>query len=240
MSEALVHKYFPGEDPIGKHLQTIGRKLRVVGVAGDTRYLVNVPAEPMMYFPLYISIYGGVPRTAALAIRSGTDVNALALPVQKIVQQLDPELPVSDVLTMDQIIGKSTLNASFDALLLAAFAALSLVLAAAGLFGVLSYLATQRTTEMGVRMALGAQRSEVVRLMVWDGLRPAAAGLLLGLVCAVGVTRVIRDLLYGVQPLDASVFLVVTVLLILVAGVACALPALRASQLDPVQALRNE
>ena len=164
----------------------------------------------------------------------------MALPVQRIVQQLDPELAVSNVLTMDQVVGKSTLSASFDAMLLLGFAVMSLVLAAAGLFGVLSYVATQRTTEIGVRIALGAQRNEVVKLMVWDGLRPAAAGLLLGLAASVAVTRVIRDLLYGVKPLDASVYAGVAVLLLVVAGAACLLPALRASRLNPVQALRNE
>jgi len=240
VSEELVSQHFPGEDPLGKHLLTIKRSFRIVGVVGDTRHRTAQTPRPMMYFPLFASIYDGVPPNGTLAVRSNQDVTALALPVQRIVQQLDPELAVSDVLTMDQIIGKSTLNANFDAALMLGFAVMSLVLAAAGLFGVLSYVATQRTTEIGVRIALGAQRGEVLRLMVWDGLRPAAVGLLLGLAASVAVTRVIRDLLYGVKPLDGSVFVVVTILLLTVAGAACAFPALRASRMDPVQALRNE
>ena len=194
----------------------------------------------MMYFPLYTSVYGSVPNRGTLAVRSNAEVTKLALPVQRVVQQLDPELPVSDVLTMDQIIGRSTLSASFDAMLLLGFAVMSLVLAAAGLFGVLSYVATQRTTEIGVRIALGAQRREVLQLMIWDGLRPAAVGLGLGLAASGGATRLIRDLLYGVKPLDMGVFVAVAALLSIVAGAACALPALRAARLDPVQALRNE
>jgi predicted permease len=241
VSEALVRQYFPNENPIGKHLLTIGRRpFRIVGVVGDTRFLAAQAARPIMYFPLLVSIYDGVPNGGTLVVRSNRDVTALALPVQRTVQQLDPELPVADVLTMDQIIGKSALDASFDATLVLAFAVLSLVLAAAGLFGVLSYVATQRTTELGVRMALGARRSEVLRMMLSDGLRPAVAGLILGLAGGLASTRLIRDLLYGVKPLDASVFVVVNVLLLAVAAAACLLPAWRASRMDPMRALRNE
>src|SRR3989441_5093802 len=237
VSDSFVRRYFPDEDPIGKHLLTLGmNSFEVIGVVGDTRFLIAKPPEPTMYFPVLYSDTLGV----RLAVRSGSDVTSLALPIQKIVQQLDPELPISDVLTMDQLIGKSTLDASFDATLLLAFAVLSLALAAVGLFGVLSYVATQRATEIGIRVALGAQRSEVLRLMLSDGLRPAVAGLLFGLVVGAATTRIMRDLLYGVQPLDASVFAAVAVILLGVASGACLLPAWRASRLDPMQALRSE
>jgi ABC-type antimicrobial peptide transport system permease subunit len=153
---------------------------------------------------------------------------------------MDRDLPVSQVMTMMQLIGKSTVDASFDSMLVLAFAIIALLLAAVGLYGVLSYLVTQRTSEIGVRIALGAQRNEVLRLMLFDGLAPAWAGLALGLVGAAFAVRLIRDMLYGVQPLDWSVFAAVALMLLIVAALACAIPAWRASCLDPMEALRTE
>jgi ABC-type antimicrobial peptide transport system permease subunit len=173
-------------------------------------------------------------------IRAGHNVEALAIPVQRIVQAMNRDLPVSDILTMDQLLGKSTLDQSFNATLLLAFAALSLVLAGVGLFGVLSYVVAQRTSEIGIRIALGAQREQVLRLMLLDGLRPAVLGLLAGLAASAGVVRLIRSMLYETQPMDLTVFFSVAAILILVAGFACLAPAWRASRLDPIQALRTE
>jgi predicted permease len=237
VSDSFVRQYFAGEDPLGKHLRTMGDKsYEIVGVVGDTRFLIAEPAQPMMYFPLYAGTENG----ATLAVRSIRDVSQLALPIQRIVQELDRELPVAHVLTMDQMIGESTVSASFDATLLVAFAGVSLILAAVGLFGVLSYLVAQRKKEIGIRMAVGAQRGEVLRLTLADGLRPAILGLVCGLAGGAAATNLIRDLLYGVQPLDVSVFVAVAVILLGVASAACVLPAWRASRLDPVQALRME
>jgi ABC-type antimicrobial peptide transport system permease subunit len=159
------------------------------------------------------------------------DVMRLALPIQKVIAEMDADLPVADVLTTE---------ASFSAGLTLGFALASLLLASVGLYGVLSYLVAQRTSEIGVRIALGAQRGQVLRLTLVDGLRPVTWGPLFGLAGGAAAATMIRDLLYGVQPLDVSVFVAVAVILLGVACAACVLPAWRASRLDPVQALRME
>ena len=141
---------------------------------------------------------------------------------------------------MNQLLGKSMLDQSFNTTLLVGFGALSLLLAAVGLFGVLSYIVAQRTAEIGIRMALGAPRSGVLGRVLLDGLRPAALGLVLGLAASVEAARVLRDMLYETRPLDPWVFAAVAALLLAVAAIACLLPAWRASRVDPIQALRTE
>jgi predicted permease len=238
ISESFARKFFPGEDPIGKHLhpQNLNRDAVVVGVVGDTRYTIGEPPAPTQYYPLFAGDKG----IATLAIRSDRDVEQLALPVQRVIESMDRDLAVSDVLTMNQLIGKSTLDQSFDTTLLSSFALLSLLLAAVGLFGVLSYVAAQRTSEIGIRIALGAQRERVLRQMLADGLLPAIVGLALGLAASAAAVRVMRTMLYETQPLDPAVFAAVSAALLLVATLACMAPAWRASRIDPMQALRNE
>jgi putative ABC transport system permease protein len=240
ISQTFAEQYFPGEEPLGKHLHTNGKDYVITGIVGDTRYEIGEPVKAMKYFPLY----SGEDNDGTLVLRtnhnSGRGVEQLALPVQRIVQQLDRDLPVSKVLTMDQLLGRSTLDESFNTTLLSAFAVLSLLLAAVGLFGVLSYIVAQRTSEIGIRLALGAQREQVLRLVLVDGLRPALFGLGFGLVASVGAARLMRSMLYGTQPLDPVVFTAVAAMLLLVAAAACMVPAWRASRLDPMQALRTE
>ena len=141
---------------------------------------------------------------------------------------------------MNEIVGESTANSSFNAKLLLAFAGLSLLLASVGLYGVLSYLVTQRTTEIGVRIALGARRGQLLRLILFDGLRPALVGLTLGIAGSIVATQLIRSVLYATRPLDAVVFVSVIVALLVAAVAACAIPAWRATRVDPLQALRAE
>jgi predicted permease len=233
---AFAKRYFPNEDPLGKHLKLDDKSYQIVGIVGDTRYTLAKEPEPVQYYPLF----AGTANNGTLVIRSGSDVEQLALPVQRLIQDMDHELPVSDVLTMDQMLGKSTQDESFITTLLVAFAGLSLLLAAVGLFGVLSYVVAQRTSEIGIRIALGAQREQVLRKVLLDGLKPALFGLVFGLAASVGAARLIRTMLYGTQPLDPAVFGAVAATLLLVAALACMVPAWRASRLNPMQALRTE
>jgi putative ABC transport system permease protein len=238
ISQSAAQLSFPGEDPIGKHLKVgvTGEVYEIVGVVGDTRWLISQPAHPTLYWPLYGNDYS----VATIVVRSTRDVETFALPVQKLIGQMDPDLPVSNVMTLRQTIGKSTIGEQLDSLLVLAFAVIALLLAAAGLYGVLAYLVTQRTGEIGIRIALGAQRERVLRLMLLDGLRPALYGLVFGLGASAVVVRLIRTMLYETEPLDPAVFLSVAATLLLVAGLACLVPAWRASRLDPMQALRAE
>ena len=244
VSRQLVQQYFRGEDPIGKHLHIPGRAhdgapnlmdWEIVGVVGDILYQVGKEPKTTIYFPILEGRSG-----ATLAVHTATDPLQFSVPLQKQIASLEPELPVSNVLTMNQIIGASLVNASLSATLVLAFAILSLILASVGLYGVLSYLTTQRTSELGIRMALGAQRDQLLQLMLMDGLRPALFGLGLGLVMSFAATRILQSMLFGTKPLDPVVLSGVIATLLAVAVLACLAPAWRASRLDPMKALRTE
>ncbi len=238
ISDAFARQYFAGEDPIDKHLRTLGQHtFDIVGVVGDTRAELGEPVRPMMYFPLYaVNDMNG----ATLIVRSDRDVTQFALPIQQLVSQMDRDLPVSDILTMDQVIGRNIVDNSFNATLLSAFAGISLILAAAGLFGVLSYVVAQRTKEIGIRMTLGAQRNQVLERVLIDGVWPALFGLALGLPASAAAVDLIKSMLYQTEPIDPAIFAAVAIMLLFVAIIACLLPAWRASRLDPMQALRTE
>jgi predicted permease len=235
ISQSFASQYFPGEDPLGRHLRVRGKDAIIVGIVGDTRYAIGETPKPVQYYPLD----AGVETVGTLVLRSSRSLEQFALPVQHIVSEMDPDLPVSDVLTMNQLLGQSTMDQSFNAALLVAFAALSLVLAAVGLFGVMSYIAARRTTEIGIRVALGAKREQVMRKMLLDGMRPAAIGLVVGLAASLEAGQLMRGLLYEIKPLDPVVYAAVAATLLAVAAFACFVPAWRASRLDPMQALRD-
>ena len=241
ISRQLAQEYFPGEDPLGKHLHVVpygNADHEIVGVVADTLYQVGQPAKAAMYSPVLNG--DNNPGGLTLAVVTASDPLAFSVPIQKQIAELDPELPVSDVFTLQQIIERSLGNASLSASLMLGFAVLSLILASVGLYGVLSYLTTQRTGEIGVRMALGSPREEVLRLMLGDGLRPALYGLTLGLVGSIGAVRLVQSMLYETRPLDPAIFASVAATLVVVAVFACLVPAWRASRIDPMQALRTE
>ena len=241
ISRQLARQYFPGEDPVGKHILDAPRgnaDYEIIGVVADTSYQVGKPVKATMYFPILDGETDGLGFT--LAVRTASNPLALSIPIQKQIAALDPEQPISDVLTMQQIIEQSLGSSRLSASLVLAFVVLSLILASLGLYGVLSYLTTQRTAEIGVRMALGAERGQVLRQTLGDGLRPALYGLVLGLAASTAAVHLIQSMLYRTRPLDPTIFAAVAATLLLVAGLACLLPAWRASRIDPMQALRTE
>jgi len=177
-----------------------------------------------------------------MTIVARTDSNPInmANALRLAVQAVDPDMPLFDVASMEQLVYKSVATPRFNAFLLAGFACLALILAAVGIYGVTSYSVTQRTHEIGIRMALGAERSDVLRMVVRQSLRLAALGTVLGLVAALGVTRVLSSMLFGVQPTDPLTYLTVAAALIGLSLLASYLPARRATKVDPMVALRYE
>ncbi len=244
ISKQFAQQFFPGEDPIGKHVRIafFGPKeevYEIIGVVGDTIYDIGKPTRAT----IYRSILTGDPlqdSVATIVVRTAVEPLSLATPIQKQISALDPEMPTYKVQTMQQIIGRATASQSFSASLVLAFAVLSLMLAAVGLYGVLAYLVTQRVSEIGIRMALGAQRSEILRLVLFDGMRPVLFGLALGLLGGAAAGMLIKSILYGTRPLDPIVFAGMVGSLLLTAAIASAIPALRACRIEPTQALRTE
>jgi putative ABC transport system permease protein len=239
ISETVARRFFPHQDPIGKRINTgpLGPEpfwFVIVGVVGDIREfgLADRPA-----FDLYFESFDS---EMCLAVRTTSDTSSLAASVQHEVRSLDKDVPVSSVMTMEEILSHSLSSRRFSMLLLGIFAALALILAAVGIYGVTSYTATQRAPEIGIRMALGARQNNVLRLVVGQGLRLVVAGLALGLAAALAVTRLMSNMLYGVSASDPATFAGASVLLAGVGLVASYVPARRATTLDPIAVLRQE
>jgi predicted permease len=246
ISQTMANAFFKGEDPIGKRvffdfevqrerLQGIpAPRYEIVGVVGDVVPALEVPARPALYRPLLDLGATG----ATILVHTAVEPLSAASSIANAVHGLDPGLPVAQVRTMDDLVGRSTADRRFTLSLFVGFAALAMVLAAIGLYGVVSYTVSQRTAEIGVRMALGATRADVSRLVVMQGLRPALAGVAVGAVAAFFAARLLRTLLFGVTPLDPLTFALVPPALLAIAALACYVPALRAVRLDPTRALR--
>jgi putative ABC transport system permease protein len=240
VSESMARRFWPGEDPVGKRLVLSfypGVSREVVGVVADVklRGLSVVRSIDAIYVPL-----AQIPNTwMSLAVRTSAQPARLAGAVEAAVHAIDPEQPIADVATMEEFLGESLSHPRFTMLLLAAFAGLALVLAAVGIYSVLWYSVRRRTREIGIRMALGAQATDVVRMVVFQGMRPALVGLVIGIAGSLALGRVIASLVHGVSATDPPTFVAVSVLLALVAVAACALPAYRATRVQPTQALHE-
>ena len=240
VSETLARKLFPNEDPLGKRLFVAGSGAKlttVIGVVGDIRHQ---GLDRAIDWAVYLS-YRQTPRPGmALVLRSDVDPSSLAYALRVAVHEVDPALPIYQVMTMDARLSNSVAARRFNLLLLGAFAALSLVLAGVGVYGVIAYVVTGRTHEIGIRMALGAGRADVLRLFVKQGMALVLLGVGMGLLGALALTRVMSSLLFNVSADDPATFAGVALLLSLIALLACYVPARRAARVDPVVALRNE
>jgi len=237
VSQQLVNQVFPNEEPLGKRLITVmgDTRYEIIGVVGDIRHqsLAGVPAATM-YFPTIESNFTN------LVIRTKSDPSSVAAGVRKEIHAIDPDQPVAAVKSMTTLVHESVASQRYRTTLLGLFAVLAVVLAATGIYGVMSYTVAQRTHEIGVRMALGARQGDVLKLVVRQGMLLALAGVGLGLIGAFALTRVMATLLFQVTAKDPITFAVVAGLLIAVAFVACFVPALRATKVDPLVALRYE
>jgi predicted permease len=243
VNQAFARKFFPNQNPVGLHMGNMQRDdpatgpqpgYLIVGIAGDTKYSrLRRDIMPTLFLPL-------VGNSAHFELRASGDPAALVKQVRAIVAQADNHLPLFDVRTQAQQIEQALYQERLMSRLSSFFACLALILACIGLYGLLSYEVARRTRELGIRMALGAQRRELMRLVVRRGLLVALAGAVIGTGAAMAVTRLMSAILYSVRPYDPATFVGVCILLVLVALVACSIPARRAMCIDPMVALRDE
>jgi putative ABC transport system permease protein len=241
INEALARNLFPGEDPVGKHIINFGPlndQIQIVGVVGNVRHVgLETAPRPEIYLPFGQAHWPSV----FMVVRSKTsDPLALALAAQNAVASVNRDIPLANLRTMQDVIAESVLRRRFAMLLLSVFSGLAMLLAAIGLYGVMSYTVSQRTHEIGIRMALGAQKEDVLKLIVGQGMRLVALGVVLGTIASVALTRLMATLLFGVSARDPITFGAVAALLAAVALLANYVPARRAAQVDPMVALRYE
>ncbi len=248
VSAATALRYWPGQNPIGKHIRPVFESTwrTVVGVAGDVRQYDLANRAPdfipgAMYMPYSQSVESNrkLPVAMTLIVRTSAEPSGLAALITKAVGDFNPNVPVSEVRTMESVVGASTQQSRSLAWVFAAFAGVALLLAAVGAYGVVSWSATQRTFEIGVRVALGAPRRSVFTLVLGESLRLVVAGLALGLAASFALSRLLAAFLYATASWDALVYCGVSVLLVAVALLAGYFPARRAASVDPLTALRT-
>jgi putative ABC transport system permease protein len=236
----LARIYFPGEDPIGKRITFDDGQswMSIVGIIGDVKQLgLDSNAKPEVYFP-YLQVTS--PRMSIVVRTTTSNPLSLIAAMKSQMQTIDKDLPLDNAKTMQQLLAESTSGRRFNMLLLAVFAGVALVLAIVGIYGVMSYAVSQRTQEIGIRMALGARAVDVLKLVVKNGMSLALIGVAIGLAGSFALTRLLASLLFQVTPTDRTTFAGVAVCLIVVAFLACFIPARRATKVDPLVALRNE
>lgn len=244
INQAFARKYFPGENPIGKHVRAeLGDDVyehpmrEVVGVVGDTRQRnLTADAPPTYYLPYAQALI----TNPYLTIRSSGDPVALSDAIRRIVSEMDSTVPVYQVSTLEDYVSKSAAQPRFQTWLLGCFAGVALLLSAIGLYSLLSYIVVQRAFEIGLRMAIGAQRADVMRMVLQRGLQLAFIGIAIGLVVSASLTRFLGHMLYGVSPLDAFTFATVSIILLAVSAAASFVPGWRASRLEPMKTLHDQ
>ena len=242
VNEALASRFWPNQDAVGKRLdfeEDSGKQVwrEIVGVVGNVKHkALATEVMPEAYFPYK----QGPENFMGLVVRTASDPVSMIPAIRNQVLSIDKDQPVSDIMTMEQRLAKSVASSRFVMLLLGSFSVLALGLAAVGIYGVMSYLVTQRTQEIGVRMALGAQKRDVLKLVVRRGMVLAIVGTVIGLIASLALTRLMRSLLFEVTPTDWLTFVITSVVLLTVALLACYIPARRATKVDPLVALRYE
>jgi putative ABC transport system permease protein len=236
----MARRYWPNGDPIGRRIRSNedGAWREIVGVVRDVRYgALDTESGEQVYAPFDL-YYGNSYRT--LVVRADGDPLNLVTAVRGAIQAIDRDQPISSIRTMEEMVARSVSQRRFNLLLLAVFAIVALILAAVGIYGVMSYSVEHRTHEIGLRMALGAQTSDVLRMLLGQGMKLVTMGVALGLIAASALTRLISGLLFEVRATDPVTYVVIALLLAAVALLACYIPARRAAKVDPVEALRFE
>ncbi len=236
VSRGFVRKYFPGESGLGRRIRLNGW-MTIVGVVADVRqYNLEAPPPSQVYTPLW----QGGSRSADLLVRTQLPPGQIASQIRSVVRELDPAVAVADVQSMNQLLSRATADRRFQTLILTAFGGVALFLSLVGLYGLMACLVEQRTAEVGIRMALGAQPGSVLRLILKQGSQLAIGGILFGIAGAWVATRYLASLLFEVEPTDLPTFLLAALIFASVALAACYFPARRATRVDPIQALRSE
>jgi predicted permease len=239
INQTMAQRYWPGEDPIGQHVLITwdGQEDEVIGIVGDVKHTgLDATVRAMTYWPYPRNPY----LTMTIAIRTAGDSSQLAQTVTGLVRDMDPALAVAGIKTMEDVVSSSVAQRRLTMLLLTIFAGAALLLAAVGIYGVIAYSVTQRTQEIGIRMALGAQRRDVLTMVVKQAVILAAVGIAAGGAGAFAATRLMEGLLFQVKPTDPLTFTAVSVVLAAVAVLASYIPGRRATRVDPVIALRAE